>query len=55
MAEKIPTRHEALDLLHKYNESESLRKHAYAVEGVMRFIARKRGRTKRNGGHRPDP
>ena len=43
MGEKIPTRQEALDLLHRYNESESLRKHAYAVEGVMRYIARKRG------------
>lgn len=43
MGEKIPTREEALQLLYQYNESESLRKHAYAVEGVMRFIARKRG------------
>ena len=43
MAEKIPTRQEALDLLHQYNESDSLRKHAYAVEGVMRYMARKRG------------
>jgi predicted hydrolase (HD superfamily) len=44
MMEKIkPTREEALRLLHEYNSSESLRKHAYAVEGVMRYIARKRG------------
>ncbi len=44
MAEsKIPTREEALELLHRYNESDSLRKHAYAVEGVMRYLARKRG------------
>lgn len=43
MAGKIPTRQDALDLLHRYNEGESLRKHAYAVEGVMRYIARKRG------------
>ena len=43
MGEKIPTRQEALELLHQYNETESLRKHAYAVEGVMRYIARKRG------------
>jgi predicted hydrolase (HD superfamily) len=43
MGEKIPTREEALRLLHKYNETDSLRKHAYAVEGVMRHIARKRG------------
>jgi predicted hydrolase (HD superfamily) len=43
MGEKIPTRQEALELLHQYNQSDSLRKHAYAVEGVMRFIGRKRG------------
>jgi len=43
MEEKRPTRQEALELLHQYNESDSLRKHAYAVEGVMRYIARKRG------------
>lgn len=43
MAEKIPTRQEALELLHQWNESDSLRKHAYAVEAVMRYIARKRG------------
>jgi len=43
MEEKIPTRQEALELLHQYNEGDSLRKHAYAVEGVMRYMARKRG------------
>jgi predicted hydrolase (HD superfamily) len=43
MDEKRPTRQEALELLHQYNETDSLRKHAYAVEGVMRYIARKRG------------
>jgi predicted hydrolase (HD superfamily) len=43
MERKVPTREEALELLHKYNESDSLRKHAYAVEGVMRYVARKRG------------
>ena len=43
MDSKIPTREEALALLHQFNEGDSLRKHAYAVEGVMRFIARKRG------------
>ncbi len=43
MREKVPTRKEALELLHRYNETDSLRKHALAVEGVMRFIARKRG------------
>jgi predicted hydrolase (HD superfamily) len=43
MGAKMPTRQEALELLHQYNEGDSLRKHAYAVEGVMRYIARKRG------------
>jgi len=38
-----PTRQEAINLLYKYVENESLRKHAYAVEGVMRYIARIRG------------
>ncbi len=40
---KTPTRDEAFDLLKKYNSSESLIKHALAVEGVMRFCARKSG------------
>ena len=43
MEGKIPSREEALQLIHDYNESDSLRKHAYSVEGVMRYIARKRG------------
>ena len=43
MNEKIPTREETLALLKKYNKNESLIKHALAVEGVMRYIARKRG------------
>ena len=41
--EGTPTREEALRLLHSYNASDSLRKHAYAVEAVMRYCARKRG------------
>jgi predicted hydrolase (HD superfamily) len=39
----VPTRQDALTLLKQYNKSESLLKHAYAVEGVMRFMARKAG------------
>ncbi|MEG1524768.1 MAG: HDIG domain-containing protein [Clostridia bacterium] len=35
----MKTREEALMLLKKYNESEALIKHAYAVEGVMRHFA----------------
>ncbi len=42
MSEKIPTRGEAFKLLTKYNKTESLIKHALAVEGVMRYMARKR-------------
>ena len=43
MTEIIPTRDDTLKLLHKYNESDSLQKHAYAVEGVMRYFAKKNG------------
>lgn len=39
----IPTREEALELLKEFNQSDSLIKHALAVEGVMRYAARKRG------------
>jgi len=41
--ERVPTREDAFDLLTRYNKSESLIKHALAVEGVMRYIARKKG------------
>ncbi len=40
---KVPTREEAYQLLTEYNKSDSLIKHALAVEGVMRYFARKRG------------
>ena len=43
MEEKVPTREQALEMLREYNQSDSLLKHAYTVEGVMRYIARKRG------------
>ncbi len=43
MNENIPTREEAFQLLKQYNQSDSLVKHALAVEGVMRYMARKRG------------
>jgi len=43
MEEKVPTREAALKILHEYNKGDRLRKHAYSVEGVMRYIARKRG------------
>jgi predicted hydrolase (HD superfamily) len=38
----LPSRDEALQLLKEYNKSESLIKHGLAVEGVMRYCARKR-------------
>jgi putative nucleotidyltransferase with HDIG domain len=43
MSTHHPTREEALALLKEWNQSESLLKHALAVEGVMRYMARKRG------------
>ena len=43
MGANAPTREEALNLLRQYNKNEGLIKHAMAVEGVMRYIARKRG------------
>lgn len=43
MTTHIPTRQEAFALLQKYNSSDSLIKHALAVEGVMRYFAEKHG------------
>jgi putative nucleotidyltransferase with HDIG domain len=43
MNSNIPTREQAFNLLKKYNKSENLIKHALAVEGVMRYFAKKRG------------
>ena len=43
MTANPPTRQQAWDLLRQYNKSESLVRHALAVEGVMRYCARKRG------------
>ena len=40
MGSKILDREEALRLLKKYNSNESLIKHAFAVEAVMRHFAR---------------
>jgi putative nucleotidyltransferase with HDIG domain len=40
---KTPTREDALRLFKEYNSSESLLKHAFAVEGVMRHLARTHG------------
>jgi predicted hydrolase (HD superfamily) len=43
MSENTPTRTQAFELLKQYNKSESLIKHALAVEGVMRYFAAKKG------------
>ncbi len=38
-----PTREEAFALLSKYTKNDGLIRHAHAVEGVMRYMARKHG------------
>lgn len=43
MNTEFPTREVAYEILTKYNQNDSLIKHALAVEGVMRYFARKRG------------
>ena len=50
MAEVKPGREEAFSLLKEYNKSEGLIKHALAVEAVMRYCARKRGRDEEKWG-----
>jgi len=39
----LPTREQALALLHEWVQNENLRKHCYAVEAAMRAYARKAG------------
>ena len=43
MGEHAPAYDEALSLLKEFNKSDSLLKHAYCVEGVMRYMASKIG------------
>jgi len=43
MQKHVPTYNEALSLFKEFNQSESLLKHAYCVEGVMRYMALKAG------------
>ena len=43
MEEHIPSYEEALSLFKEFNKSDSLLKHAYTVEEVMRYMARKSG------------
>jgi len=39
----VPSREEALELVHEYTQSPNLRKHMYAVEAAMRAYAEKYG------------
>jgi len=50
MSEKVPSREDAYKLLTQYNQNDSLIKHALAVEGVMRYFARKRGENEEKWG-----
>jgi putative nucleotidyltransferase with HDIG domain len=50
MAEHQPSREEAFALLKEYNKNEGLIKHALAVEAVMRYSARKRGKDEEKWG-----
>ncbi len=43
MTTSIPNREQAYKLLTRYNQNSGLIKHALAVEGVMRYMARKLG------------
>ena len=56
MAERLPTRDEALALLKQYNKNEALIRHALAVEAVMRVL-RPQARSGRRavGRHRLGP
>jgi predicted hydrolase (HD superfamily) len=46
----LPTREAALALLKEFNQSDSLIKHALAVEAVMRHFARRRGQDEEKWG-----
>jgi putative nucleotidyltransferase with HDIG domain len=50
MQKQVPTYDEALSLFMEFNQSESLLKHAYCVEGVMRYMARKAGEDEKKWG-----
>ena len=42
-AGKVPTRDEAIEILHEFTKTDSLRKHAYGVEAVMKAYGEKNG------------
>jgi predicted hydrolase (HD superfamily) len=50
VSQAIPSREDAFSLLKEYNQNDGLIKHALAVEAVMRYFARKRGRDEEEWG-----
>jgi len=50
MNTSIPSREQAYELLARYNQNDGLIKHALAVEGVMRHMARKYGKNEEKWG-----
>jgi putative nucleotidyltransferase with HDIG domain len=50
MITNTPARDNAFDLFKKYNKTDSLLKHALAVEGVMRYMAKKYGENEEKWG-----
>ncbi len=50
MEAKTPTREQAFALLAEFNQNDSLIKHALAVEGVMRYFARRFGENEQKWG-----
>ena len=50
MPRHVPTYDEALALLKEFNKSDNLLKHAYSVEGVMRYMARQMGEDEKKWG-----
>jgi len=46
----VPSREAAVSLFREFNSSESLLRHALAVESVMRYMARKRGQDEEKWG-----
>jgi len=50
MEETVPNREQAWALLSEYNTNEGLIRHALAVEGVMRYFARKNGQDEQKWG-----
>ena len=50
MSAYVPSRDDALSLLLEYTKTDNLQKHAYAVEAVMRYMARKAGENEEKWG-----